>query len=374
VFNAATSSQPPDVTLALLKDAVKRYDIKEVYFETSASLALDVEDCKERTDLTGVYIASDYMPLSFNKIGLLLHASSSAHYLNNFFPARRYWDSILDFDTIATIVKQKNTDEYRHFGHELSRREHLWYEHKGFIGSDEHVEDHMYFTDDGQQIIDTEAISADWKRYVIELIDYCQAQGVKLKFFSTPVSRFQLVSFVNYDDYIAFIHEICDERGIEYTDFNLLKEDWFSNSQALFRDSNHLNSYGAEVFSGIFSQYMNGTLPDDAFYASAEEKIRTAPPDFCGVSYQDDDETRVRTIRLIASPLGYYEFRVELDENGKKSLLQDYDINEYFVLPYEQVFLDSGEGLEVRPKIIVTYRPVGSDEVGKTLTYQYEIE
>ena len=266
------------------------------------------------------------------------------------------------------------TDEYRNYSNELSRRDYLWYEGKGFFGSINHVEEHMYYTDDGQQIIDTDAISADWKRNVTRIIDYCEKHDLKLEFFSAPVSRFQLTSFVNYDDYIAFIHEMCDERGVKYTDFNLLKESYFPESQALFIDSNHLNSDGAEVFSTVFADYMNGDLPDDAFYASAKDKLTNAKPDFCGISYQDDDETHIRTIRMIASPLGYFEYKVELDENGTKTLIHDYDTTEYFELPYDKVLLGGEDGGGVRPKIIVTFRPTGSGEEGKTIVYQYENE
>ena len=48
---------------------------------------------KDRTQMTGTYIISDYMKPSYNKARFLLQASSAKHYANSFFPARRSWEN-----------------------------------------------------------------------------------------------------------------------------------------------------------------------------------------------------------------------------------------------------------------------------------------
>lgn len=351
VFLASSSSQPPDVSFALIKEAVKFYDIEQIYLEISAAIAVGTGSYKERTDMTQVYLISDYMRPSLNRVSLLLGASSPEYYLNGFWYAKRTGVETFSWERVASVLSKKRTDLYREFGYDYAGNDHQTYVGNGYIAESYQIEPSKYYNNSGNNArIDTGMISNDWCDTILDMIDFCRKKNIKLTFYAAPVSNFQLAASGNYDEYIAYVKDLVDGKAVEYVDFNLLKEDYLPYLTTNFSDGDHLNMYGAEAFSKIFSDYVNNELPREAFYGSVREKLEKTEPEYYGIAYRDD--TDGQRIRLISNHPGKLEYKVEMAYDDRESLLfQDFSQNSQLCIPYDQL-----------GTIVVTYRLIGNGE------------
>ncbi len=369
VFDASSSLQEPDASYALLKEAIELYDIEEVYMEVSSSIACRSIDYSKRKNLTNVYLVSDYMRPLLNKLQLLLGASASRYYVNSFLPFRRYWNSILDFQYINSILEKKSSDIYRNYEYDYAKNERAWYVGDGYVAYSKVVEDHKFNKAIGYKhdIIDTEKISDDWKNNILSIIDYCNKHNVKITLYDTPISYYQLCVHGNYDTYINFVRDLIKGRDVEYVEFNLLKDEYFPYKQTNYMDGHHLNMYGAQDFSEFFADYLNGNIPDSAYYESVSEKLSDLAPDYYGIAFKKNKNTNIRTIRLISNAADYYEYKVEITKNdGDTHLLQDFDTNDELSFSQDMLAADANG---FAPKLVVTYRPAGSDDAGTRIEY-----
>ncbi len=354
VFNAASSLQSPDVSLALIKEANKLYDLEEVYLEISGATAQRAENYKDRTDLTSIYIVSDYMRPSLAKARLLLESSRGEYYINGFFPARRYWSSILDFQYIDMLVKKKSTEIYRNYGYDYAKTENEWYAGNGYVASNISVDEHGYYTTNGFYPVEIDKISEDWKESVDSIIRYCNHNDIRLTLYDSPISCFQLASQGNYDEYVSFIREFIKNKNVEYAEFNLLREDYLPYRQSNYKDGHHLNVYGANDFSLFLSKYINGEIPETAFYDSISEKLEDIAPDYYGITYRDNAERNTRHIRLISNIRDGFEYKVEVSKSDDSVvLIQDYSTNNEIDIPTD---LLAGSDSGFVPRIIISYR------------------
>ncbi|MCI8417908.1 MAG: hypothetical protein HFI33_10535 [Lachnospiraceae bacterium] len=69
------------------------------------------------------------------------------------------------------------------------------------------------------------------------------------------------------------VNNILKDTNVEYLDFNICKEKYIPNASELFKDVDHLNYEGAQIFSKVFLDYINGVVSkEELFYASFKEK------------------------------------------------------------------------------------------------------
>lgn len=369
VFVASSSLQEADASYALVKEAIELYDIEEVYMEVSSSIACKSSDYSNRKELTNVYLISDYMRPSLNKLQLILNASSSRYYVNSFLPFRRYWHSILNFQRINSILEKKSTAVYRDYGNDYAKSERQWYVGDGYVACNKVTQEHRFNRKIGYRFdrIDTKKISDDWKKNILAIIDYCNKHNVKITLYDTPISYYQLCVYENYDAYINLIRDLIKDRNVEYVEFNLLKDEYFPYKQTNYMDGHHLNMYGAQEFSEFFADYINGDIPDSAYYESVSEKLSDLAPEYYGIAFKKNKKTNVRTIWLMSNVADYYEYKVEITKSdGDTHLLQDYDTNTELTFAEEMLTADSNG---FTPKLVVTYRPSGSDGVGTRIEY-----
>ena len=108
--------------------------------------------------------------------------------------------------------------------------------------------------------------------------------------------------------------------------------------------------YGAEVFSGIISSYINNDLPKDVFCGSVREKLGTAEPEYYGIAFLDDSDNR--NVRLISNCPEKFEYRVEMTYDDRETVVfQDFSPNSELHIPHDQL-----------GTIVVTYRMAGNGE------------
>ena len=329
-FNAGSALQAQDASFALIREAVERYDVRQVYMEMYY-LMMDNDEYREREQLTGTYIISDYLRPSLNKLRFLLNASSPKYYINSFIPARRSWERLLDPSGTADLVKRKLAPEYREF------RPFDGYQAKGFVAYDEAITTGWLLDNAGFDRIRTENASADWLKTIREIIAYCEKKGVQLTLFSAPMTLFQTAALGNYDDYIALLRDLTEGTGVRYVDFNLCREEYFPSAPELFADAGHMNASGAERFSRLFAEYFTGQIPDEAlFYGSMAEKIAAHGPDLLGLSYLDSGDG-MRKLKIVSTmPEGTrYDVEFTPSGGGPRMMLEQSE-GLYFEIPQEE--------------------------------------
>ena len=302
-FNAGSSLQAQDASFALIREAVERFHVKHIYLEMYY-LMMSNDEYKDREQLTGTYIISDYMTPSLNKARFLLEASSPKYYVNSFLPARRNYKKFSPFAGYRT---------------------------KGFVANQGEIPGGLLLDTAGFDVIHTESPSSDWLKTIRQIIEYCGKKGVSLTLFSAPMTLFQTAGVGNYDDYIALVRSLTEGTSADYADFNLCREEYFDQTPDLFSDAGHLNEKGAETFSRVFASYFTGEITaDDLFYASMEEKIAAAGPQILGLSYLDSGDG-MRKLKIVSTlPSGTLYSASITDETGASRVLLEQSEEPFF--------------------------------------------
>ena len=368
VFVAATSAQYLDASLTLVREAAEKYDVREVFLELSDGIAKNYGPPAERTGTSFTNIISDFMPLSLNKIKFILQASVPEHWINSFWPARRHWQKIASPYYIKDIIQNKSTDDYKNYAYTLvNYNAKIQYQGNGYIADKRTVKPNSYFQNfyGSNKRLDIDAIPSYWKDKVIEVIDFCRDHNIKLTLYAMPASNYYLsIIRDDYDGYIAFIKDLIRDRDVEFLDFNTLSVEYFPFVQTNYKDAEHLNYQGAEVFSNFIARYINGEISDDAFYSSVKEKLEKSEPDYYGINYSRNNKKKIETLNLISNIPGAFEYKVELaSDTGDMTLIQDYDINQVITIPLDVWKMNN--------QVIVTFREAASEEEGNRVVRKY---
>lgn len=335
-FNAGTSSQSLDGSYALLVEAGKNNNLKRVYVEMYHSIA--GETYKERTEMTSTYIISDYMHPSLNKYSYLINAGASECLINSFIPARRNWHKMFESMYVVNTVSDKLEDSYRNFDYPVGVEE--YYAGKGYVASTKQLKGG--FSNKGHYgEISANTFSEDDLKYLDKIINYCRKNNIEVTFFSAPMPDFRLVDIGNYDEYISQMNEIAAQYDVEYFDFNLCKESYFSYQSDYFKDDSHLNALGAEKFSEIFADFFNKNISEeDLFYSSYAEKIGEQGIRIYGMIYsveEDEGEKRISLQPVCSGGDSVYATilkKAEDDEDDEK--MQAVLPSEDLVVPKEE--------------------------------------
>ena len=359
-FNGASSSQTLDGSLLILKEADKYNDIKHVYLDLFYNSAYDVH--KERAQMTNIYIVSDYLKPSINKVAFLLKASGSEHYANSFIVARRNWKKLFEPTYIYELLSKKMTAGYRNYGYESVKHEKSAYKGKGYIENLPSVKGWNFFDTWGFMPASPDSFSEDYRNDLLSIIRYCREQGIELTLVSAPTSDFCLTAAGDYDEYIKWVRDIADENDIDYYDFNLCREEYFPSTSETFIDPVHLNQKGAGILAGTFAAlYDKEVYPDEVFYDSYNEKIKSLPPTVFGVSfmneYTDKNEVR-RNCRITTNHPENLEYRIYKSADGsKEELIRDYSPDTLFTLDPS-----------LHGKIMIEYKERGSSDKTSRIT------
>lgn len=285
-FNAGTSLQGLDTAYALLVETDKQNDLKEVYVELYYGITS--ETYHERKDLTATYLVSDYMKPSFNRIQLLINASSPKHYFNSFILGRREWEKLFDAAYLNELFAKKQSTSYKNYEYIVDATDA--YMGRGFVGSSIiYGEDSNYMPSESFAFYDN-YISKDCKTYLGKIIDYCKKNNIRLAFYSAPMHNFDLASFGNYDYYIKQVNDFLADYDVFYYDFNLCKPEILDIDGTKLMDSHHLNIAGAEQFSRVFGEFFTGKLDESIFYPTFNAKLKDIDTPLLGYIMKPMDE------------------------------------------------------------------------------------
>lgn len=333
-FNAGTSSQYLDGSLAVLKEAEKYNDIKKIYVEMYyGQIGFEPENRAGGT--TATYIISDYMDFSLNKMSYLLNATRADQYSNSFLPIRRVPQESLNGETIMNNILNKSTDFYQNFQYNIDETRNEWYAGKGFVNSKVYIEENTYGDLDG--FAQVNRMSEYDIKNMQNMIDYCKSKDIELVFFSAPMSDFRLVSLENYDEYVKMMTEYCNKNRVKYYDFNLCKKEILPLNGSCFTDDNHLNGKGADLFSEIFSKVMTGeTDVEDIFWDTYKNKSNQENNVVYGTILYKNEETATATIKTVTSNymegMRYTVYK-QVEGSNEKIILQENSDNMLVALP-----------------------------------------
>lgn len=273
-FNAGSSSQGLETSLALIKEAAAYYDLKQVYVDLDYSIVM-----RDEPNLESIYIISDYMRPSFRKASYLLNATPFEYYLNSFMPLHKGRGYRTKPAEILETVRKKALPGYRNYTDADPS-----YAGKGHIASKTAVEDGTLWSYETDAAIGTD-IPETQKKYLQQIIDFCRKKGIQLTFVSVPVTDFHLVQIGNYDAYVDALRSFLSEYGASYYDFNLCRQEALAlDRDSLFNDDNHLNQDGSRLFSEAFSLVFTAQTGKEAFfYDSYADKLADIEPRVLGL-------------------------------------------------------------------------------------------
>lgn len=337
-FNAGSSSQGLDASYELIREANKDNDLEQVYLELYHRMGTSGEN-KDRTLMMGTNIISDYMKPSLRKWAFLLRASSKEHYVNSFIVARRDWEKLFEPEYIKELVKKKLSDDYQNYEYASVSNEGAAYQGKGYVTNNGVAPEYYYFQ---CWPIYADGVAKDWQKSLMQIIEYCEKEEIELTLVSAPMPNFALAGMGNYDTYPEKVNELIEGTGVKYYDFNFCKEEYIPNTSSIFRDSDHLNTEGAELFSTVFAKFFTGQISEEKlFYDSYNEKLAHLEPMVLGLGHQDRasaySEEIVRHIHIVSTKETGMEYRIILTpQEGEQYMVQDFAENREFEVPLSE--------------------------------------
>ncbi len=330
-FNAGSGSQSMDGSLAMVREAAARNRLKQVFIEVYYGVAPRAA-YRSRTQLTGIWILSDYLRPGPNKASYLLNASSSRYYMDGLLPIRRNWKRLFRPSEIASILKAKSTVTYRN--HAAPAAEIYddgsveQYLERGFVANNGVLRDSGNWNDQWCDPIEPDRIHEDHWNSLRSILELCRQKGIRASLFLTPMPDATIAGKSDYEKYKEKVRSEIADYDAELTDFNLLREDRFDgNDPALFCDWNHINETGARIFSELLSAYYSGHIPaQELFYRDLEEKLAAQPERLYG-AYLGKPSDEGRQCRVACNRMdGGGTFRVVWTaEGGEQTVLLDHD-------------------------------------------------
>lgn len=335
-FNASCAHQTIDTSYALIKEAVRCYDVKQIYLELTDVVARQIER-NQRESLTDIYLISDYMKPSVNKLVFLLNASTMQHYPNSFILARRNWEKLFDFAYMKEVLDKKKTEVYKQYAYDNLVSYGTYYAGKGHVVNEDVIEEGKMYSHWAYEPIDYGEITNEWRDALTEIIRFCEKNDIELTLFYPPFSSF-VYAREDHDVYIAMVEELIAGSGVAFYDFILCREEYIPDTNTLYFDAAHLNRSGAELFSSLLADFMLGNISaDELFYDSSKGKFQALSPTIYGISCFEEtvsDGAGVRNMKIISN--GDLEYRIFITQtDGDQYMVQDFSENYYFTVPME---------------------------------------
>lgn len=345
-FSLATGLQPMNTSYYLLREADKNNTISHVYLELSCGLTTgEYGEIKTYEQLPNSWRVLDYVKPSINKLQWMLDISEPEYFYLSFIPARRYYKELLDGNYIAGQLQAKAEDgETRWKG---------GYVYKGYRETDV-VIDGMYGEKRKSVTFEKNPISDDVVEYLLKIINYCKKNQIGITLFTSPIIESELQNFINYDYWGDEVRQLAKENEINYFDFNLCKPEYLNlDDEQYWRDNNHLNVWGAEVYTKFVGEVFKAEREgkrnvSQYFYDNHQQKMQNMEETIFGMTIDEvGDEEKDSYLEAIGiendSRDNYRVFLVSSVDN-----LNDKQVEYYFSLidqegGTEQIIQEWGE-------------------------------
>ncbi|MCQ2497579.1 MAG: hypothetical protein MJ133_01210 [Lachnospiraceae bacterium] len=254
-FNCGSSAQRMDGSLTLIKEVLIEHQPKVIVLDIYYDM-IDTVNHSERDQLTSTYAIADYMKFSWNKISYLLNASSMDYYTNSFIVGRRNWKKLYDFDYIKSLLDKKSSEEYKNYVWKHDEDDEGYYCDRGYVAFDGKAEDDCSEEDMEPIRIAIDSFTEEWKEELKEVVSICRKNDIKLIVVAAPLPSKTLNLIQNYDEYVSFISTMLKEMDVDYYDFNLPEYKIDEIGDDCFKDRDHLNSKGAQIYSNSLADLL----------------------------------------------------------------------------------------------------------------------
>ncbi len=344
-FNLASSAQSMNGTYFLLKEADRNNTLADVYVELYyyCSVKDNFNSNTDRIDTIPErnWANTDYMRPSFTKLQYMHSIADVEQYINICLPFSRYRAKLDDWEYIKQTISGKGQESYLNYEHHIDYGDGNGYEEywrKGFFYCTRVFSDEQR-TYPQKRILDEDPLGDKSEKYLRKTISYCIKRDIPIVLFVAPMDELELISTEHYDNYVNQIREIADEYGIEFYDFNLVKEKYLPiHNGDYFMDSMHLNVTGANMFTVFFDKIMSEDAAENSkyFYESYDEKLQDLPPAVYGLYYRDlitAEGKEAKNFHVASNREKDMEYRIVLTPNdGEQYMVQDFTENkEFFV-------------------------------------------
>lgn len=267
VYNAGTSQQSLSLTDTMIREVERYNDLKTVIVDLDYTMVL-----QDEVNLESIYMVTQYMRPSLNKIRCFLTTTSSKYYINSFLPIGKGRVYSKSPEAILSNLRTKLSASYWAYSTE--------YEDGEFYSNERGTEG--VFTaegSDGLSEYDGRSIPDENREQILTIVQYCEDHDINLVFVSAPESAYYLSHVTDYDAYDAQIVDLLKDTGVPYYDFNLVRPEVLDTTDPEnFYDDNHLSGTGAEQFCSALGSLLNGELTtSDLFYDSYQEKEEDMP-------------------------------------------------------------------------------------------------
>lgn len=320
-FNLSTSAQNFYQSYLLLQEADKLYDLEHVYLEMYYVAHIKGSEIHYQTSWN--YRVWDRMKNSLDKHISILQKDPGEELLAVYLPFSRFNSYLFDTDHIKSVLDKKNEIHENEIYHESGHIESLY------------IIDEKQYKVSKTGGMDLEPISVEAKQYLLKIIEYCTDRDIPLTLFSSPTPEWMMIKAGNYDYYVDQVRGIADEYGLQYYDFNLCKEQYLSLSYEHFRDENHLNGAGADVFTPVLYDVLTNDK-QEYFYDSYQEKLEKTEPAMYGLITDltvEIPESGEITYEIASNREEGMEYRVEFIPSLREKeceVIQDYAQNKRF--------------------------------------------
>ncbi len=230
-YDFGSSSQPMNMSVLYLKEALKQQTPKVVAFEVNMLLSDPVSSRNE----SGLRWGFTDLPFSVDKLQGIYQSVGTvdAEYFSYVFPVLRYHNR----------WKELSKTDYTYFYKDKTNYT------KGYLETQLVSETAINLGDydsAGEAWIAEENI-----RYLDEIVRICEKNNVELLLFKSPKE-----GWYRYDT--EAVRALAEERGLDFVDYNEL---YYLNALELdvthdFRDAQHLNDFGAQKVSLHFGDYV----------------------------------------------------------------------------------------------------------------------
>lgn len=264
-YDFGSSSQPLNISLLYIKEALKKQNPKVVALEANMLIG----DCMQRGNEAALRWGYTDIPLSVNKLRAVYQSLGKVdkEYFTYIFPVFRYHNRWKELSKTDYIYWKQDKTNYS----------------KGYLQTQsvcaEPVRLDFYY--DYQNIDYEHYVSSEALEYIDEIKKICDKKGISLLLFKSPKQGW-------YAADTEAVRLIANERNLEFIDYNELYNNGMFMLDTIndFRDADHLNDFGAKKVSGDFGRIIvekygltdnrNPAEPSEAQadkYASWEEAV-----------------------------------------------------------------------------------------------------
>ncbi len=195
----------------------------------------------------------------FNSKNMRYYTFLPPRYITDFDPAMIIWSRfpvLRQYEKLVTMAREqilrkksnnKSINTYTDNGQELSI-DYSALEKIGLKTAEEHVSK-THVDENGSLITRQESIDA-----VYDMIKTCREIGARPILLTMPYTKYYVEGVEKitpgfFENYHSIIMDIIEKTGIEYYDYS--RDTRFYEHPELFRDTDHLNTRGSELFTDI---------------------------------------------------------------------------------------------------------------------------